>query len=92
MAYKNKNGENLYMFGWLEAKPGSKDFRPTTGGNSEWAKTKREAIAKVNRERKEFEKKNPTYVQLRVNPSTVHRAKSSREFSSFDQALCMMTI
>jgi hypothetical protein len=92
MAYKNSKGENLYMFGWLEAKPGSKDFRPTTGGNSEWAKTKHAAIAKVNRERKEFEKKNPTYVQLRVDPSTVYRAKSSREFSSFDQALCMMTI
>ena len=92
MAYKNKNGENLYMFGWLEAEPGTKNFTPTTGGNSEWAKTKREAIAKVNRRRKEHEKKNPTYVQLRVNPSTVRRAKSYKEYSDFDRALYMLSI
>jgi hypothetical protein len=92
MSYKNKNGENLYMFGWLQAEPGSKEFTPTTGGNSEWAKTKREAIAKVNRRRKEHEKKNPTYVQLRVNPSTVRRAKSYKEYSDFDRALYMLSI
>lgn len=80
------------MFGWLQAKPGSKDFRETTGGNSEWAKTKREAISKVNRKRKECEKQNPTHVQLRVNPSTVRRAKSYDEFANFDRALYMMTI
>jgi len=92
MAYKNSKGENLYMFGWLNAEPGSKEFTPTTGGNSEWAKTKREAIAKVNRNRKEWEKQNPTYVQLRVNPSTVRRAKSYNEFAIFDRGLYMMTI
>jgi len=92
MAYKNKNGENLYMFGWLQAEPGSKEFTPTTGGNSEWAKTKREAIAKVNRRRKEHEKENPTYVQLRVNPSTVRIAKSYKEYSDFDRALYMLSI
>ena len=92
MAYKNSKGENLYMFGWLQAKPGSKDFRETTGRNSEWANTKREAISKVNRRRKEHEKQNPTHVQLRVNPSTVRRAKSYDEFANFDRALYMMTI
>lgn len=92
MAYKNVNGENLYMFGWLHAEPGSKNFVPTTGGNSVWAKTKREAISKVNRERKESEKKYPTHWQLRVNPNTVRRAKSYDEFASFDRALYMMTI
>jgi len=80
------------MFGWLQAEPGSKEFTPTTGGNSEWAKTKREAIAKVNRRRKEHEKKNPTYVQLRVNPSTVRIAKSYKEYSDFDRALYMLSI
>ena len=92
MTYKNVNGENLYMFGWLHAEPGSKNFVPTTGGNSVWAKTKREAISKVNRERKESEKKYPTHWQLRVNPNTVRRAKSYDEFASFDRALYMMTI
>jgi len=92
MTYKNSKGENLYIFGWLQAEPGSKEFSPTTGGNSEWAKTKREAISKVNRRCKEHEKENPTYVQLRVNPSTVRRAKSYEEYASFDRALYMMTI
>ena len=92
MGYKNSKGESEYLFGWLEASPGSKDFKQTTGGNSVWAKTKREAIAKVNRRRKEHEKENPTYVQLRVNPSTVRRAKSYEEYSDFDRALYMLSI
>ena len=58
MAYKNSKGESEYLFGWLEAKPGSNEFKPTSGGNSVWAKSKREAISKVNRERKEYEKAN----------------------------------
>jgi len=95
MAYKNQKGENLYMFGWLEAPAGTtgnKDFQPTTGGNSEWAMTKREAISKVNRERKESEKKYPTHVRLRVNPNTVRRVKSYKEFADFDRSLVMLTI
>ena len=54
--------------------------------------TKREAIAKVNRERKESEKEYPTHVRLRVDPKTVRRAKTYEEFASFDRALIMMTI
>lgn len=92
MAYKNSKGENLYMFGWLQAEPGSNNFTPTTGGNSEWAKTKREAIAKVNRERKEWEKKYPSHWQLRVNPKTCRRAKSYEEYSEFSYGLYLMTI
>ena len=92
MAYKNSNGESEYLFGWLEAAPGSKEFKPTTGGNSVWAKTKREAIAKVNRERKEFEKENPNHWQLRVNPETCRRAKTRQEARDFDYALYLMTI
>lgn len=92
MSYKNKNGESEYLFGWLEAKPGSKEFKPTSGGNSVWAKSKREAIAKVNRERKEFEKDKPTYTQLRVNPETCRRAKTRQEARDFDYGLYLMTI
>ena len=92
MAHKNKNGESEYLFGWLEAKPGSKEFKPTSGGNSVWAKSKREAIAKVNRERKEFEKDKPTYTQLRVNPETCRRAKTRQEARDFDYGLYLMTI
>jgi len=92
MAYKNSNGESEYLFGWLEAAPGSKEFKPTTGGNTVWAKTKREAIAKVNRRCKEFEKENPNHVQLRVNPETCRRAKTRQEARDFDYGLYLMTI
>ena len=92
MAYKNSKGESEYQFGWLESKPGSKEFKPTSGGNSVWAKSKREAIAKVNRERKEFEKDKPTYTQLRVNPETCRRAKTRQEARDFDYGLYLMTI
>ena len=92
MAHKNTKGESEYLFGWLEAKPGSKEFKPTTGGNSVWAKSTREAIAKVNRERKEWEKQNPTHIQLRVNPETCRRAKTRKESSDFSYGLYMMTV
>ncbi len=92
MAYKNSKGESEYLFGWLEAKPGSKEFKRTTGGNSVWAKTKREAIAKVNRECKASEKENPTHVQLRVNPETCRRAKTRKESSDFSYGLYLMTV
>lgn len=92
MAYKNSKGESEYLFGWLEAKPGSNEFKPTNGGNSVWAKSKREAIAKVNRERKEFEKENPNHWQLRVNPETCRRAKTYKESADFSYGLYMMTI
>jgi len=92
MSYKNKNGESEYLFGWLEAKPGSKEFKPTTGGNSVWAKTKREAISKVNRKCKVHEKENPTHTQLRVNPETCRRAKTYKEARDFDYGLYLMTI
>lgn len=92
MAHKNSKGESEYLFGWLEAKPGSKEFKPTSGGNSVWAKSKREAIAKVNRERKEFEKENPNHWQLRVNPETCRRAKTYKESADFSYGLYMMTV
>lgn len=92
MAYKNSKGESEYLFGWLEAKPGSNEFKPTSGGNSVWAKSKRDAISKVNRERKEYEKANPTYWQLRVNPETCRRAKTYKESADFSYGLYMMTV
>ena len=92
MAYKNSKGESEYLFGWLESKPGTNEFKPTTGGNSVWAKTKREAISKVNRRRKEFEKENPNHWQLRVNPETCRRAKTQKESSNFSYGLYLMTV
>ena len=89
--WKNSKGESHYIFGWLTAPPKSRDFKSTTGGNSVWAKTKREAIAKVNRERREFEKENPTHCRLRVDEKTCRRV-SYETARAFDSALYSLTI
>ena len=90
--YKNDKGENRYKFGWLQADPESNVFSPTSGGNDVWAKSKRDAIAKVNREHKEFEKENTDHCKLRVNPTTIKRVKNYEEFAKFSRGLYMMTI
>lgn len=92
MPYKNMYGENCYGFGWLKAEPGSDDFKPTTGGNTVWAKNKDQAIRNVNRERKAFEKENPKHWKLRVNVSTVRRFKNREEHHDFDYGLYLMTV
>jgi hypothetical protein len=92
MGYKNDKGENEYLFGWLTANPNSNEFHPTSGGNSVWAKTKREAIAKVNQERKQWEKENPQSWKLRVNPDNCRIAKTFKESMEFDKALYNLTV
>ncbi len=92
MAYKNNKGENLYLFGWLQAESGSQDFKPTTGGNSVWAKTKRQAISKVNAIQKEHEKEYPNRVKLRVNPENCTRARNYIQARDFDRGLYLMTV
>tara|TARA_R110000822_G_scaffold7539_3_gene30859 strand:+ start:826 stop:1104 length:279 start_codon:yes stop_codon:yes gene_type:complete len=92
MAYKNVKGESMYLHGWLEADPGSKEFKPTTGGNSVWANTKREAIAKVNARSKAHQLEYPNSTQLRVDPSNCHRAKDYKESSDHSYGLYLMTI
>jgi len=92
MGYKNEKGESNYLHGWLQAEPGSKEFKVTTGGNNVWAKSKREAIAKVNRECKEWEKKYPDHYPLRVNPNNIYRAKTYKGYAKFSAALYAMTI
>lgn len=80
------------MFSWLEAEPGSDEFKPTTGGNTVWAKSKRQAISSVNKRRKEWEAKYPTHVKLRVDPENCRKAKTSEEHLEFDKGLHYMTI
>jgi hypothetical protein len=84
--------EYEYLHGWLQANPGSKDFKPTTGGNSVWASTKAEAIRKVNQRCKESEKKYPTHYPLRIDPNNCYRAKSYKESNSHSYGLYLMTI
>jgi len=60
--YRNVKGEYLYLFNW------------TSGGfNDVWAKSKREAYAKVVREHKEHEKKYPTHVKLRPDYKSMRK-------------------
>mgnify|MGYP003109769122 CR=1 FL=1 len=92
MAYKNDKGENLYLFGWLKAEAGSKHFEPTTGGNSVWAKNKRQAISKVNAIQKEHEKEYPNRIKLRVDPESCIRSKTYNQARDFDRALYLMTV
>jgi len=92
MPYKNIYGENCYGFSWLKADPGSNDFKPSTGGNTVWAKDKDKAIRNVNRDRKAFEKENPTHARLRVNEETVRRFKTAEEHREFDYGLYLMTV
>lgn len=54
MKYKNRDGEYLYLFNWIGG-----------GFNDVWARSKREAYAKVIRESKRHEKEYPTHVKLR---------------------------
>ena len=51
--YRSVNGEYLYLFNWIGG-----------GFNDVWASSKREAYAKVMRERRESAKKYPTHVKL----------------------------
>ena len=92
MSYKNNKGESMYSHGWLEADAGSKDFKATTGGNSVWAKTKREAIAKVNAERKAHEVNYPNHTQLRIDPDNCRRSKSRDESRGHSYGLYLMTV
>lgn len=92
MAYQNSKGEFMYIFGWLQADPGSDDFKPTTGGNSVWAKTKTQAISRVRKRQEAHEKEYPNSVRLRVDPNTCRRAKSYREFAAFDYGLYLTTV
>ena len=54
--YRSKDGEYLYLFNWIGG-----------GFNDEWGLTKRDAIRKVMKERRESELKYPTHVKLRIN-------------------------
>ena len=63
---KNSKGEYRYQFNWIGG-----------GFNDVWAKSKREAYAKVVREHKEREKKYPTHVKLRPDYKTMRKCTYS---------------
>ena len=60
--FRNTEGEYLYLFNWIGG-----------GFNDVWAKSKKEAYRKVVKERKEWEEKNPTHVELRPDYKSMRR-------------------
>ena len=62
MKYRNLTGEYLYLFNWIGG-----------GFNDVWAPSKREAYAKVMRERKKHENEYPTHVKLRPEYESMRR-------------------
>lgn len=92
MGYKNKKGEYMYLFGWLQKKEGDKRFKPTTGGNTVWANNKREAIKKVNDIQRGYDRIDNKHVKLRVDPKNCRRAKNYNEYKEFSNGLFLLTV
>jgi hypothetical protein len=65
--YQNEKGDYLYLFSWVNG-----------GFNDVWAPNKREAYNRVVKERKEWEKKNPTHVELRPDYKSMRRCTYSQ--------------
>jgi len=65
--YRSSNGDYLYLFNWIGG-----------GFNDVWAPNKREAYKRVMKERKEWEKENPTYVKLRPDYDSMRRCTYSQ--------------
>jgi hypothetical protein len=78
--YRSVNGEYLYLFNWIGG-----------GFNDVWAKSKKEAYAKVVREHKEHEKKYPTHVKLRPDYKTMKKCTYT-EYQSQNRMGWMMSM
>lgn len=80
MKYSNRDGEYLYLFNWVEG-----------GFNDVWAKTKREAYARVMRERRESAEKYPTHVKLTPDYGSMRRC-TYEEYQQQNRMGWMLTI
>jgi len=65
--YKSVNGEYLYLFNWIDG-----------GFNDVWAPSKKEAYARVIRERIAHEEKYPNSVKLRPNYKSMRKCTYSQ--------------
>lgn len=92
MAYKNKKGECMYLFGWLQKSNEDKIFAPTTGGNTVWANTKAEAIKKVNDIQRNYDRLDKKHVKLRVDPKNCRRAYNYQDYKKFSDGLYYLSI
>lgn len=78
--FRNTQGEYLYLFNW------------TCGGfNDVWAPSKKEAYRRVVNERKDWERQNPTYKQLRPDYKSMRRCTYSQyqQQNSLGWSMCM---
>jgi hypothetical protein len=65
--YRSVNGDYLYLFNWIGG-----------GFNDVWAPSKKEAYARVMRERKEVEEKYPKNAKLRPDYNTMRKCTYSQ--------------
>ena len=65
--FKNTSGEYLYLFNWENG-----------GFNDVWAPSKKEAYARIIKERKESELKYPDNVKLRPDYKSLRRCTYSQ--------------
>ena len=65
--YRSVNGDYLYLFNWIGG-----------GFNDVWAPSKREAYARVMRERKDSEEKYPKNAKLRPDYKSMRRCTYSQ--------------
>jgi hypothetical protein len=64
--YRSVNGDYLYLFNWIDG-----------GFNDVWAPSKKEAYARVMRERKESELKYPSNAKLRPDYKSMRKCTYS---------------
>jgi hypothetical protein len=65
--YRSVNGDYLYLFNWIGG-----------GFNDVWAPSKREAYARVMRERKDSEEKYPKNAKLQPDYKSMRRCTYSQ--------------
>ena len=65
--YRSVNGDYLYLFNWIGG-----------GFNDVWAPSKKEAYARVVRERKEWEEKYPKNSKLRPDYKSMRKCTYSQ--------------
>ena len=65
--YRSVNGDYLYLFNWIGG-----------GFNDVWAPSKKDAYARIMKERKESELKYPSHVKLRPDYKSLRKCTYSQ--------------
>jgi len=65
--YRSVNGDYLYLFNWIGG-----------GFNDVWAPSKKDAYARIMKERKESELKYPSHIKLRPDYKSLRKCTYSQ--------------